>query len=377
MRRTAQWVSLALATSLVASCGALPRGAGLEREIIGKATTTEDPAVIAKADFVVAPVTRETVSAYATWPTVNQKSFSWISHQPAAPGRVIAAGDALSVTIWNTEENGLLTSPHQRFVTLPSMRVSPSGTVFLPYIGKLRVAGRSPESARELIENRYLSVTPSAQVQIELKEGQNSAVSLVGGVNKPGNYPMPDQSFTILNLLALGGGVHGSLTNPQVRLHRGGKIYGISVDKLYAAPSRDTTLRGGDKVIVSNDERVFLSLGAARREAVHPFSDDKMTALDALSIIGGLTDNRADPGGVLILRRYKNSDVSPNGSTGPAKQRVVFTIDMTSADGLFSAGEFLIQPNDLVYVSESPIVAASTIASITRDVLGVGNQLGL
>src|SRR5690606_31991257 len=112
-------------------------------------------------------------------------------------------------------------------------------------------------------------------------------------------------------------------------------------------PALDTTLRGGDKVYVEPDERYFLSLGAAGREAQIPFPQDRITALDALALIGGLNDGRADAKGILILRDYPAKALRTDGS-GPTKRRTVFVIDMTTADGLFSAGEFAIQPKDVV-----------------------------
>jgi polysaccharide export outer membrane protein len=56
-------------------------------------------------------------------------------------------------------------------------------------------------------------------------------------------------------------------------------------------------------------------------------------------------------------------------------QRVVFTVDLTSADGLFSAGKFEIMPNDLVYATESPIGAALTVFGVLRAALSLSNAL--
>jgi len=55
--------------------------------------------------------------------------------------------------------------------------------------------------------------------------------------------------------------------------------------------------------------------------------------------------------------------------------RVVFTLDLTSADGLFSAGIFHIMPGDLVYATESPVNAASTVLGLLGTVLGVAGAL--
>jgi polysaccharide export outer membrane protein len=350
----------------------LPRGAGLQSEVL--AVARNDDGTQAAPDFAVETVTRANLATFVHWPDIVTTSLPWIGRVDQPNTRTITDGDTLSITIWNTEENGLLTAPGQRFVTLPDMRVSPSGTVFLPYIGAQRVRGMAPERARAFIEEKYVDVTPSAQVQLELIEGRARAVSLIGGVRAPGSYTLPDNDFTLLQLLADGGGIDGSLGNPQVRLHRSGRIFGISAARLLDRPDLDTTLQGGDKVYIEPDSRQFLSLGAAGTEAVHPFPEDHVTAREALSIIGGVADTRANAQGILILRRYRVADVTADRS-GPDHPRTVFTLDLTSADGLFSADQFELQSGDLVYVTESPVTAVQSIFSLIGGSLSLSNQL--
>jgi polysaccharide export outer membrane protein len=55
---------------------------------------------------------------------------------------------------------------------------------------------------------------------------------------------------------------------------------------------------------------------------------------------------------------------------------VVFSIDLTTADGLFSAGQFAVQPKDLVYVSESRVTSVRTVLGLIGTVLGLENQVG-
>ena len=86
-------------------------------------------------------------------------------------------------------------------------------------------------------------------------------------------------------------------------------------------------------------------------------------------MIGGLNDNRADAKGILVLRDYPAKSVRSDGS-GPPKQRMIFAIDLTSADGLFSAGEFSIQAKDVVLVAESPITSTQTIFGIVGSAVG-------
>ena len=359
------WPALGLG---LAGCN-LPGGAAFQSEVLAVAQDAD----AATPDFAVEPVTRAALARYADWPLTGEAPLHWISRQSAPANRIIAPGDQISVTVWNTEQNSLLTAGEQRFVPLSNIRVSPGGTIFLPYLGDIRIEGMSPEHAREVIQEQFIAVTPAAQVQLELTEGRQSSVSLVGGANQPGTFPLPDQAYTVLSLIAEGGGVRETLNNPQIRLIRGDDIYGTSVDRLFANPALDTTLRGGDKVIIQADDRYFLSLGAAGSEAVHPFERDRFSALEAMSMIGGVSDARADPQGILVLRQYPGSALRPDG-TGPAHERVVFTLDLTSADGLFSAGQFRIQSGDLVYATESPVLRAQTILSLIGSALGVAAQ---
>lgn len=355
--------------ALLAGCDLIPRGAGLQAEVL--AATREDDGTTTM-DFAVEVVTRENLATFVRWPAADDTHYHWIRRVDQPNTRTIANGDTLRITIWSTEDNGLLTAPGQRFVTLPDMRVSANGTVFLPYVDTVRVRGMSPERARAMIEDRYMSVTPSAQVQIELIEGRARTVSLISGVAAPGSYPLSDNDVTILQLIADGGGISANLNNPQVRLQRNGRIYGISADRLLDQPANDTTLQGGDKVYIEEDDRTFLSLGAAGSEAVHPFPSETVSALEALSIIGGISEDRADAKGILILRRYPVAKVTADRS-GPDHPRTVFTLDLTSADGLFSADQFEIQPGDLVYVSESPLTAAGSILAALGSVIGLTN----
>jgi polysaccharide export outer membrane protein len=359
------------AMASLSACDWIPRGAGLQSEVLAVAID-DDPN--APPDFAVELVTVSNVATFLRWPAADGAHFHWIDRVDQPNTRSIKAGDTLRITIWATENDGLMTGPGQRNVTLPDTRVSSSGRIFLPYIGDFRVSGQSPDRARANIEQAYTSVQPSAQVQLEMIEGRAQEVSLVGGVATPGSFALPDNDFTILQLIADRGGIDESLTNPQVRLQRNGRMFGISADRLFNSPNLDTTLVGGDKIFVQDDDRTFLSLGAAGTEAVHPFPTDTVTALEALSIIGGVTDNRANPKGILILRQYPLANITTDRS-GPDHPRTVFTLDLTTADGLFSADQFEIQSGDLIYVTESPITAAQSIFGLLGSVIGLNNAV--
>ena len=72
------------------------------------------------------------------------------------------------------------------------------------------------------------------------------------------------------------------------------------------------------------------------------------------------------------MREYAAHEVR-DGRTGPPQQRVVFKIDLTHADGLFSAGQFMIEDGDLIYGTESalgPFLAALGLTSTVSGTLG-------
>jgi polysaccharide biosynthesis/export protein len=356
------------AGALVAGCD-VPRGAARENEILKSAEKDT------LSGYAIYPVSRAFLPQAALWPvTGSGPRGDWIARQKGAQHQIIAPGDKVNLVIWDSEDNSLLTAPEQKAVRMEGMTVAPDGTIFVPYVEAIRISGMTPEAARSQVQEKMEAIIPSAQVQLSLDTGRQNSVDLVGGVASPGSYPLVDRDMTVLNLIAMGGGVASGLQNPLIRLIRNGTLYVTTVSRLYADPALDTTLRGGDKVIVEEDPRRFLALGAAGREQLVPFPKDDVTALDAMALIGGVSDARADPKGVLILREYPPS-ATRAGVQGPRETRVIFTIDLTTADGLFSAGKFGVNPDDLVYVSESPLNTIDTISRILGNILGAGARV--
>lgn len=345
----------------LAGCS-LPRGAALQSEVINAA---EDE----NASFSVYPVTRETVVEYQSWPQWHgYVGWSGSTRGPTSP--VIRSGDNLDLIIWDNSENSLLLPPGGKVVDMKGIKVEKDGSIFVPYLEKIYVRGKSPDAARELIQERMGEILPSSQVQLLYTAGSSSSVSLVGGVARAGTFPLPDRNFSVLKLISEGGGVPPSMRNPQVSLIRDGRTYRTSVSRLFDDAGLDVVLKGGDKVIVEQDDRYFQALGSTGKEDLIYFTKDRISALESVSLVGGIQDARADPKGVLILREYMPRQVSKTGN-GPEHRDTVFTIDLTTADGLFAAKRFDIYPGDVVLVTESPLVKAKTIFDI------IGTSFGL
>ena len=361
-----KWVVITVCLAFLAGCS-LPRGAALQSEIL-RESDADTPS------FAVVPVTRAAIPQISSWPATGWHGhYHWIEHQRGPSSQVIQSGDLINLTIWDSQENSLLTGAAQKSVDMRGLQVSASGTIFVPYVDEVVVRGLTPDRARSRIQSKLEQIAPSAQVQLTATQGHRNSIDLVGGVGKPGPIALSSRDMTILSAIAQGGGVAASLKYPVVRLIRGGETYTIPASTLYADARKNTTLRGNDKIVVEEDKRIFTALGATGIENIINFNKEHITAMEALSLIGGISDTRANPEGVLILREYAPSQVRPG--KGPEMTQVIFTIDLTNADGLFAARNFQINPNDTVLATESPVTAARTILGLFGNALGLSTQV--
>lgn len=354
-----------LGFTLALSACALPRGAALQTEVLTQAES-DNPT------FQVVRVTRDKTPSLAEWPATGWHGhYHWFGSDHGPDSSVIQTGDILTIVIWDNQENSLISGVDSKLTELPPMEVSSTGKIYMPYVGEVSVRGLTQPAARKRLQNSLGEISPSAQVQLSVEPGRNNSIDMVSGVNTPGRYPLENRNTKILTAVALGGGISPNLRHPLVRLQRRGKTYETRADALLADAKRNVRLRGGDQIAIVEDDRTFNVLGAAKTESVIYFEKEDMSAMEALSAMGGILDDRADPKGILILREYEAEDLTP-GPDGPDMQQVVFTIDLTSADGLFAARQFEINPQDTLLATESPITSARTILGLFGTVVGVG-----
>lgn len=354
--------------SIMSAC-TLPRSAPLQSEILYE-QNAEDPT------FQVVTVTRDSMSYLSTWPVTGWKGhYHWFSSDRQPDSSVIQTGDIVNIVLWDNEDNSLLSNEESKQSIIPPMEVSSSGKIFIPYVGDIAVRGLTAPEARRRVESSLSEIAGSAQVQLSVEGGRNNSVDMVGGVAAPGRYPLDSRDTRIMTLLAQSGGIKDTLRHPLVRLQRGGHVYETRAKDLLADAGRNVRVRGGDQIAVVEDDRKFNVIGAAKTERVVYFESENMSLMEALSQMGGLSDARANPKGVLILREYDASQIAP-GTTGPDMQQVVFTINLTTADGLFAARKFQVHPNDTVLPTESFVNSVRTVLSLLGNVVGFSSTVG-
>jgi len=352
-----------LSVLIFLSACSLPRGAALQSEVLSERGE-------ARPSFQVVEGTRRSTPALARGPATGWKGqYSWPAASRGPDSAVLRTGDTLDVVIWDSQENSLLSGAGSKSTDISSLTVSPSGEIFMPYVGNVQVRGLSADDARQRLQDKMVNIAPSAQVQLTVQPGRNNAVDVVGGVGAPGTYPLDSRNIRILSVLAQAGGVQQSLTHPLVVLQRGNALYETRAESLFEDPSRNILVRGGDHIVVTEDNRSFNVIGAAGSQKVIKFEKETMSAMEAVSAMGGLSAARADPKGLLVLREYDRSDVNPD-KPGPNMQQVIFTLDFTDADGLFAARQFEIHPNDTLLATESPVTRVQTILGLVGTVVG-------
>lgn len=349
---------------VLTGCAAAPRGALLQSEIL-RETDAEHAA------YSIVPVTQTNLSKVMSWPaTGDGLNLHWPKPGQSQSTRVLRQGDSVNLTIWDNQDNSLLMSADQRVVPMQGLEIGPDGTIFVPYIDEVKIVGMSPEAARRDIQARLAPIAPSAQVQLSVDRGDRNVIELVSGVASPGRYPVAARGVTLLSALAEGGGIPDNLRNPVIRLQRSGTTYATLAQDVYRDSSRDIMLRGGDRIVVESDPRSFTIMGAAGTERLVPFERPSHSLIEALSLGGGLLDSRANLKAVLVLRRYSPKSLRLDGS-GPDKEQVVFTFDLSSGDGLFAAKAFNVNPDDVVLATESTLPAASSILGLFGASLGI------
>jgi len=169
-------------------------------------------------------------------------SGAWPSFAKEKPYTIIA-GDVLQVTVW--KEDGL-----DREVL-----VLPNGEITFPLVGTIMVQGMTPSELQDVIKEKLSALIPDASVTVSVKAALGHTVSVVGQVQKPGEF-MINRRLTVLQALSLAGGLtpYASESSIIVVRNRNGKEKSIPIpyDDIIEGENldQDIPLEPGDVVVV-------------------------------------------------------------------------------------------------------------------------------
>lgn len=356
--RFAKGAALVVTLGLVAACG-LPRSGPSKAEIFSGSVLEQGDAFVLTVDDRINRIAAVTPAlAFAA-------GFKNVDVQGAD---TIRPGDVLGLTIWENVDDGLLVPQGQNATVLEEVQVDSDGFIFVPYAGRIKASGNTPESIRRIISGKLEDQTPDPQVQVRRLAGDGSTVSIVGAVGSQGVYPIERPTRTLAAMLAAAGGVAIKPEIAQVTVVRGGHSGSIWFEDLYDHPGHDIALRGGDRIIVEQDTRTFTALGATGTQNRVQFESQSISAIEAIAQVGGLASTVADPTGVFVFRNEPEEIAQQLlGRTDiTGTQRMIYVLDLTRPNGMFMARDFAIRDGDTVYVTEAPFTQLNkTIAAAT------------
>jgi polysaccharide export outer membrane protein len=228
-----------------------------------------------------------------------------------------------------------------------TVRVADDGSITLPLLGRLQVAGLTKgeleSTIARLLEERYVR---NPQVTIFVKEYESKKVAVSGAVKKPDTYEMLGDK-TLLEMISLAGGLDRDLGKEIIifRPTEEGKAERISVnlDKLVyeADPTLNVAVLPGDIVYVPSVEKVRIFVtGAVKNPNLYEVPrSEPVTVLKAVTLAGGTTD-RAAESKVQIIR------------TGADGKRTTVAVNLKKVKR-GKADDPVLLKDDLVLVPES------------------------
>jgi polysaccharide export outer membrane protein len=364
-----RWVKTVVLTAAVlalSACSLLPNAGPNKRQIFSGSVQREGDAFIVSVND---RVTRATAVIPALGFSEGFKNASPLTSDTIRPG------DTLGLTIWENVDDGLLASEGANATALEEVQVDSAGFIFVPYAGRLRAAGNTPEALRGIITRQLEEQTPDPQVQVRRLAGDGSTVTIIGAGGQ-GVFAIERPTRTLSSMLASAGGI---VTEPEITrltVTRGGQQGTIWFNDLVEHPELDIALRGGDRIFVEEDTRSFTALGATASQARVPFVSQNLSALEGIAQVGGLLTFAADPTGVFVLRNEAPEIAAQvlgrDDLIGP--QRMVYVLDLTEPNGLFMARDFVIRDGDTLYVTEAPFTQWNkTISSLTGGLTTVSS----
>lgn len=139
-------------------------------------------------------------------------------------------------------------------------QVASDGSVDLPYIHRVQVAGLEPHEIARVVRDKLVAdqILKDPSVTVMIKEYRSKKITVLGQVQKPGSFPLTS-GLTLLQAVSVSGGFTSIAKTDQVRLTRkikeGSKSVVLSVDSITEGKSPDVPLQAGDVIYIS--ERVF------------------------------------------------------------------------------------------------------------------------
>jgi polysaccharide biosynthesis/export protein len=329
----------------------------------------------------------------------HQELFSDVFGESYAPTDVVNAGDSLQLSIWEAppatlfgpssgaqgEAAGAGESSTAQALDLPEQVISSDGTVEVPFVGRLVVAGKTPREIEEMVVRSLKGKAHEPQVLVRIAHNATADVTVVGEVTSSTRMPLTPKRERLLDALAAANGSKQPSDKLSVRLTRGKIVDDLPLETIIRDPRQDVELKPGDIVSVLYQPYSFTVLGATIRNDEVYFEAKGISLSQALGRANGINDSRANAKGVFVFRFVPEAALnwsSPHFITPDGRVPVIYRIDLTEPSSFFALQNFSIKDKDIVYIANAPSVEIQKfidlIAPITAPFLnGAANGAGV
>jgi polysaccharide export outer membrane protein len=291
------------------------------------------------------------------------------SSTPAsAPNYVLGPGDQLSLAVESLPDE----------FALRTFRIDLGGDINLPLAGRIHAGGLTIGEFEGKTEQRLVRFVKDPQVVVTITEFNSQPISILGAVNNAGVKQIVGRK-TLFEVLSLAGGLRpdagsaikitrnlnqGPIPLPDAKTDPTGQfsVASVNVKAVLNAtnPAENIVILPGDVISVSKADVIY-AVGSVTRPGGFPLNQDvSLSALQVLSLAGGLTQTAALEK-AQILRSVPGS--SEHTETAVNLKRIMAG----------KAPDIQLQPNDILFVPNS---AARTFTYKAIDALTLAALYG-
>jgi polysaccharide biosynthesis/export protein len=208
------------------------------------------------------------------------------AEQIPSPEYLLGPGDILYVNVNGRPEMG---SPVMSSSgNILGSRIDGAGKINLPLVGSVTAAGMTVGGLQDKLQELYSRYLNDPWVVVEVAEFRSQPVYLLGQFRTGGTYYL-DRPMTLLQGLALGGGLTDAANLKSARLVRNGKTQPLDIRELIEQGGirQNVWLQPGDTIYVPDDrnQNVFV-FGAVSKPGPVPMPNGNLTLPQALAAAG-------------------------------------------------------------------------------------------
>lgn len=187
-----------------------------------------------------------------------QVGYNFFAHTPPlSAGKyddnyVLNIGEKVNVYIWGTSIDVLTMANGNLLSPVTKTLVDTKGFVFVPGVGLVRAEGKTLSEVESSIQKTASSKFSNIKVKVTVADATEFPIFIYGNVVNPGKVTVGANS-SIIEALALAGGVTKSGSLRNITITSGGKTYNLDLYKIVLlGKGSDVKLKYNDKIFVNN-----------------------------------------------------------------------------------------------------------------------------